>query len=155
MLNKIISFFYKKKFQNISGHITIEYPLYVWNKHVHIGKNVQLSRGVCFWGNGPIFIGDNVKIGFNTIIYASQGAGVTIEEKSIVAANCYIIDANHNISKGIPIQEQGLTAKEIFIGKDVWIGVGCVITKGSKIKNGAVIGANSFVNSNWSSFTCK
>ena len=35
----------------------------------------------------------------------------------------------------------------IFIGDDVWIGAQCIIVKGARIGNGAVIGANSLVNS--------
>lgn len=36
---------------------------------------------------------------------------------------------------------------ECVIGHDVWIGVDSIIRRGVKIGNGAVIGANSFVNS--------
>lgn len=32
------------------------------------------------------------------------------------------------------------------IGNDVWIGAGCIIKQGITIGNGAIIGANSFVN---------
>ena len=39
-----------------------------------------------------------------------------------------------------------LTEKECIIGNDVWIGVGAIIRRGVKIGNGAIIGANSFVN---------
>lgn len=33
-----------------------------------------------------------------------------------------------------------------IIGNDVWIGAGCIIKQGIKIGDGAVVGANSFVN---------
>ena len=36
--------------------------------------------------------------------------------------------------------------KQTIIGNDVWIGAQCVIMQGVKIGDGAVIGANSFVN---------
>ena len=35
---------------------------------------------------------------------------------------------------------------ECVIGNDVWIGVDSIIRRGVKIGNGAVVGANSFVN---------
>lgn len=35
---------------------------------------------------------------------------------------------------------------ETVIGNDVWIGAGCIIKQGTTIGDGAVIGANSFVN---------
>lgn len=36
--------------------------------------------------------------------------------------------------------------EKTVIGNDVWIGAGCIIKQGVKIGDGAVIGANSFVN---------
>ena len=36
--------------------------------------------------------------------------------------------------------------KEVHIGNDVWIAAGTIIAQGITIGNGAVIGANSFVN---------
>ena len=33
-----------------------------------------------------------------------------------------------------------------IIGNDVWIGSGCIIKQGIRIGDGAVVGANSFVN---------
>lgn len=36
--------------------------------------------------------------------------------------------------------------KKTYIGNDVWIASGCIIKQGVKIGDGAVIGANSFVN---------
>ena len=39
-----------------------------------------------------------------------------------------------------------LTEKDCIIGNDVWIGVDSIIRRGVTIGNGAIIGANSFVN---------
>lgn len=41
---------------------------------------------------------------------------------------------------------KALTKKDCIIKNDVWIGVGAVIRRGVTVGNGAVIGANSFVN---------
>lgn len=41
-----------------------------------------------------------------------------------------------------------LKSKKTVIGHNVWIGAQCVIKQGVRIENGAVIGANSFVNKN-------
>lgn len=75
------------------------------------------------------------------------GGGVFIGNDTMIAADCYIIDSNHGISKGQLIREQELDVERIEVGKDVWIGAGCHIIKGSCIEDGAVIGANSVVNS--------
>ena len=116
------------------------------NKNVKIGNHVQLYPNVCFFGEGEIIIGDEVKIGNNVIINATKESQVIIGDKTIIAGNTYIIDCNHNIDREIPIQKQGVTADVVEIGEDVWIGASCVIGKGAHIGKGCVIGANSFVN---------
>lgn len=140
-----------KTFIPIKGAVNsisiIDGPIHCFNPNVTVGRHVSLYPNVSFFGDGPIIIGDDVKIGNNCVIYASKDAGVTIGSKTIIAANSYIIDNNHNIALGIPIQSQGLVSKHISIGSDVWIGASCVIGMGADIRMGAVIGANSFVNS--------
>lgn len=115
------------------------------NKNVIIGKNCHIYPGVWFWGNGEIKIGNNVDIGMNTVIYATEGAGVEIGDDTQIAGQCYLIDMNHCYKSGGVIRLQPNDAKKIVIGKDVWIGANSTILKGSNIGNGAVIGAKSLV----------
>ena len=97
-------------------------------------------------GGGPIVIGDNVSIGNGTIIYSSKnGGGVTIGNNTSIAAQCYIIDMDHGTRAGELIREQSDSAAPISIGEDVWIAAGCKILKGTVIRDGAVIGAQSLV----------
>lgn len=44
------------------------------------------------------------------------------------------------------INEQKDTSAPIFIGNDVWIAANCTILKGSKIHDGAIIGAKALIN---------
>ena len=44
------------------------------------------------------------------------------------------------------LNDDCILEKQTIIGNDVWIGAQCVIKQGVKIGDGAVIGANSFVN---------
>lgn len=120
--------------------------LNIYNTNVKIGKKVKLYDNITFLGDGDILIKDRVKLGNNVVIYASKRGGIVINENSIIAANTYIIDSNHGIQKDKLIQSQELSSCKIIIGEDVWIGANCTIAKGSIIKNGAIIGANSFVN---------
>ena len=115
--------------------------------NVKIGKNVVLYDGISIYGGGEIIIGDNVKIGKDTYIYASKKGGIYIGNNTSIAAQCYIIDCNHGIKKNMLIMDQELEAEPVFIGNDVWIGAGVKVIKGSKIHDGAVVGALSLVNS--------
>lgn len=45
------------------------------NKNITIGRNVVIYPNVMFFGQGPIVIGDNVKIGNGTVLYASNVCG--------------------------------------------------------------------------------
>lgn len=113
---------------------------------VKLGKNVALYQGVYFWGNN-ISVGSNVDIGMNTVIYAKKG--VYIGDNTNIAGQCYIIDSNHGTkaSELIRNQQDDVALDGIHIGKDVWIAAQCVILKGAKINDGAIIGAQSLVNS--------
>lgn len=132
---------------NRPNGLIIRGKFYLENRNVTIGRNVDLYPGVTFSGNGEIRIGDNCKIGQNSIIYANKEGGIEIGNNTIIAAQNYIIDSNHNIDREKLISEQGLSASRIIIGEDVWIGANVTVIKGAKIHDGAIIGAKSLVNS--------
>ena len=115
------------------------------NKNIQLGHNVSIYPNVSFFGDGPIIIGDNVAIGNGTIIYASKGNGVTIGKDTMIAAQCYIIDTDHGIQKGLPMREQPCKASPITIGEDVWVAANATVLRGSTIEDGAVVGAKALV----------
>lgn len=92
-------------------------------------------------------IGDYTYIGYNCLITKA-----TIGRYCSIADNVSIGPGEHDVKRAStsslfyksPYEE--LTKDEIIIGNDVWIGVNSVIRRGVKIGDGAVIGANSFVN---------
>lgn len=120
--------------------------IYVINNNIVCGRNCLIMPGVQFFGDGKIIIGDRVSIGNNTIIYSSKGdGGIYIGNNVQIAAQSYIIDADHGIKAGELIANQPNTVSPIVIEDDVWISAGCKVLKGSVIKKGAVIGAASVV----------
>lgn len=151
VLRKLLEIWRKSNLKGIikCGHndFRVLGPVYVFNSNVVIGKNVVLYPGVTFSGNGPIKIGDYTKIGNNTIICASSSGGVTIGSHTAIAADCYIIDADHGTKRGELVEEQAMVVKKIEIGNNVWLGTHVVVLKGSIIHDGAVVGAMGLVNS--------
>lgn len=155
LINKVlrkISHFNRKK--NFGGLIKCNHkdfkilgPVYVLNTNIILGKNVIIYPGVTFSGNGPIKIGDNTKIGNNTVICATSSGGVTIGAHTAIAADCYIIDADHGTKRGELVDKQEMVVKKVEIGNNVWLGTHVVVLKGSIIHDGAVVGAMSLVNS--------
>lgn len=108
--------------------------------------------------NVEILQSSNVSIDCIIGEYTYIGNNCTIT-KSIIGRYCSIANnvsigiGEHDISK---ISTSSLFYEKPYetltklapclIGNDVWIGTNCVIRRGVKIGDGAVIGANSFVN---------
>lgn len=132
-----------KKIYKTHNAIKIYGKVQLDNPNIVFGENVSLYSGVQIWGDGKITIGDNVSIGKDTIIFAHEP--MIIGNDTLIAGQCYIIDSDHGISRSNLIRKQQLESKPIHIGRDVWIGTGSKVLKGSYISDGSVIGAMSLV----------
>jgi acetyltransferase-like isoleucine patch superfamily enzyme len=134
---------------------------------LHIGTGCNILKYVNISttaNNSLIVLSENVFIGDNSILRASEATldihiGAFVNHHSEIAAQLRIelgaysflapyvsiFDHDHGIKAGVYIQQQPLTLSPVFIGKDVWCGVGAKILKGISIGNGAVIGAGAVV----------
>lgn len=96
------------------------------NAEINIGNNTGMS-GAILWAEKSISIGDNVKIGANTIVLDSDTHSLNYVERRTVE------DRKNALSKGITISD------------DVLIGVNCIILKGVTIGARSIIAAGSVV----------
>lgn len=99
-------------------------------------------------GSGNIVIGKYVYINSGTVLYS--GNGIVIGDNVLIGPNCSITPVNHEFrNRNKLIREQGFKQSKggVIIEDDVWIGANVVILDGTIIRRGAVIGANSLVNS--------
>jgi len=97
-------------------------------------------------GLSDLAIGRNVVINSGTVIYT--GNGVSIGDHVAIAANCTFAPVNHEVRRRDElIMRQGFAPSRggITIEEDVWIGAGCVILDGARVRRGCVIGAGSIV----------
>ena len=111
------------------------------------GKGIKISEGTHIWNPNNVFLGNNVRIGRGSHLNAVE----KIKIGSNVSLGPYVIitSANHNYTNiNIPINKQGLTAKEIIINDDVWIGTFSVILPGIMIGKGSIIAASAVVTKN-------
>lgn len=73
----------------------------------------------------------------------------TIGNYSCIAPSCQIGGMEHpywDFSISPLLSDEYVFGKKTIIGHDVWIAADCIIKQGITIGNGAVVGANSFVN---------
>lgn len=97
------------------------------------------------WLNGAnIELGDRVK--FNSGCWVNGFGGLVLEDDANVGPRTLIHTANHiTSSRDLPMAHQGWDSKPVRIGRDAWIGMGCIILPGVSIGEGAIVGAGSLV----------
>ena len=71
---------------------------------------------------------------------------IAIGEDCMFGPNCSVFDSDHVFQDpSVPYRYQGYTKKAVQIGDNTWLGVNAVVTKGTCIGSGVVVGANSVV----------
>lgn len=89
-------------------------------------------------------IGDDVGMSAAAIVAEK---GITIGDRVLIGANTVIVDSDFHplIAVDREVDSQAGSKKEIVIEDEVFVGMNCLILKGSFIGKGAVIGAGSVV----------
>lgn len=96
--------------------------------------------------DGPLTIGS--RGGFASGCFVATGSGgIHIGDNFICGPNVNIVGVNYAYSsKGVHLEDLGVTSKGIKIGDNVWIGAGCTIADGAVIGDNTIVVANSLVN---------
>lgn len=111
------------KLLKTNGSFMIKPPFQCdYGYNIHLGKNVFINYNCVFLDVCPIEIGDNTLIGPCTQIYTA----------------CHPTSPSERL-KGVEF------GKKVIIGKNVWIGGGCIILPGVSIGDNSVLGAGSVV----------
>ena len=109
------------------------------------GKNARISLGKktsvrpqteLSATEGQLVLADRVFLNRGCMVVAHEA--ITIGEGTAIGPGTYIYDHDHD-GKG------GYVTAPVTIGKNVWIGAGCIVLKGVTIGDGAIIAAGSVV----------
>ncbi len=96
-------------------------------------------------GVGRVLIGDRTLIGIGCVLIGPLSVGNDV----ILAQNIVCSGLNHQYRDiSVPIAKQPVTALEITIEDEVWIGANSVITAGIRIGKHSVVAAGSVVTKN-------
>ena len=115
------------------------------NAGIRIGSGVFIGRNsILSCKNGDIDIADHANIGFNCEIFSASR--VTVGERSLIAAYCYVIGGDHDLSDASrPVLDQSRKSSGIAIGAGAWLGAGAKILDGVTVGDNAIIGAGAVV----------
>lgn len=117
-----------------------------------VGRWVTFYPGIKISTGRHLILGDNVDIAWGVII-TTEG-GVEIGARTLIGYNTMIFSTNHIIPReGGSVFFSGHRPAKVTIGKDVWIGGGCIILPGSNIGEGAIVAAGSVVSKDVAPFT--
>jgi len=105
-----------------------------------VGTNVVIDPRVFIWSGSEVSIGNDVQINGYSFIYGR--GGVHINDGVMIGANCVISSVSH----GLALKDrQSLVLGPVKLGKNVWLGAGCVVLPGVEIGDNSVVGAGSVV----------
>ena len=110
------------------------------------GERVRIEHGtyIKMVGNqAGVTLGDATFIGCGSELDVSLP--LTIGSHVLIAPGCFITDHGHRHAAGSPIDSQGVDARPVRIGNDVWLGARVVVLPGVTIGDGAVVGAGAVV----------
>ena len=110
-----------------------------------LGRSVYIGRGTAIrCHEGTLRIGDRTVFGQRDTVNCYLD--VEIGEAALIADDVYISDFDHRHERlDLLIQDQGIVKARVRVGRDVWLGVGAVVTRGVVIGAGTVVGANAVV----------
>lgn len=122
-------------------------------RNIRLGKRCRLGMETELRTieKGRIRLGADVRV--NRCCTLTSYSGIFIDDFTIIGEFVSIRDANHGMKQGKPMRYQPHTSSPIRIGRDVWIGRGSCVLPGVTIGDGVVIGANSVVSRDISSYS--
>jgi acetyltransferase-like isoleucine patch superfamily enzyme len=100
---------------------------------------------ICTWEKGAeIIIGDNVGISGGSIVASKR---IEIGDGTLIGANTTIIDTDFHPVKSVNrrYDKKNIKSEPIRVGKNVFIGMNCIILKGVKIEDNSVIPAGTIL----------
>jgi acetyltransferase-like isoleucine patch superfamily enzyme len=138
------------------GNLTLEGNNYIGDRCVIYesnGGSVDLGRNAKLYSDDIIEtgVGGSVTIGADThvqprCVLMGYVGKLEIGQRVEIAPHCVFYPYDHGFAPGKPIRDQPLSSRGgIFVGDDVWLGVGVTVLDGVKIYDGAVIGAGAVV----------
>jgi len=125
------------------------------NNVVKVGKRCRLS-GVRFWisgDNNEIILGDDTTVGKNTEFATLEGTKIIVGDDCMFSHSIQMRTSDsHSIVDALGNRIN--MAKDITIGNHCWIGLNCLILKGSLLGDNSVLAARSILTKEYKETGC-
>jgi acetyltransferase-like isoleucine patch superfamily enzyme len=108
------------------------------------GEDVTIYDAVIIKYPDEIEIGNHVTI--NQFCYLVGKEGLKIGDDVMIGAGSKIVTSSHGFENtDKPMRLQSITFKSVTLENDIWLGFDVVITSGTYLKTGCIVGAKSLV----------
>lgn len=113
----------------------------------HIGQGTVVHSPSMVSGKKNIFLGDNVNIDWDNVIYAVN-AKFIMKTNSGAAVGLTVVTGNHQRILGEPIKKSianrnNDVEKNVVVEEDVWLAANVTLLSGVHVGRGATVGAGS------------
>ncbi len=111
-----------------------------------VGSGTHIERTLSLRNPRNVFLGENVILGPNNVLWASVNAKIIIGDYALFAPNVTIVAANHGFKDlTTPINDQPESEQDVTIGPMSWLGTGVIVLSGVTIGEGAIVAAGAVV----------
>lgn len=146
MMERVLANHYVESGLRLLGSLPSRLRYAGYRHEYDLHEDFRITKGGTeFRGDGEISIGAGSYLGGHSLIYAHEGYSVTIGENCPMSHYVRIRTLNYDADQDFGEKPLSNRKGNVEIGDGVWICAFTVITEGTRIGDGAVIGAQSTV----------
>ncbi len=114
---------------------------------INVGPRCVLDSAMTIECSGILEIGERTIFGHHCTLAARES--IVIGPDCLIAEMVSIRDHDHRFDRvDVPVREQGYIAAPVIIGRNVWLAAKVTVTRGVRIGNNVIVGANAVVTKN-------
>lgn len=115
-------------------------------RQMTVGPGAAISPNAVFSNAERITAGSGLRLGARCHLWAGPGTGrIIIGDDVLFGPEVMVTAATYRFNDGAPVTKQAMDEGDVVIGNDVWLGTRAVVLPGTRIGDGAVIGAGALV----------
>lgn len=115
-------------------------------RQLTLGPDAAISPNAVFSDAERISAGRGLRLGARCHLWAGPSHGrIIIGDDVLFGPEVMVTAATYRFEDGHPVTKQKMDEADVIIGNDVWFGTRAIVLPGSRIGDGAIIGAGAVV----------